>query len=150
MLLLGDLGVGAVLLVLGLMMHKKKIGQLLEVLGISTAVGGLLYGNVFYAHNLYPSLIPQGDVVLRYINAVILLFVGSFIINTAKTIYNENRVVDKVFSFNGFVGIMIVLAIMSYILISIDTHIVVSVMPVIVIVALGIITILMKKMMHKK
>ena len=150
MLLLGDLGVGAVLLVLGLMMHKKKIGQLLEVLGISTAIGGLLYGNVFYVHNLYPSLIPQGDVVLRFINAVILLFVGSFIINTAKTIYNENRVVDKVFSFNGFVGVMIVLAIMSYILISIDTHIVVSVMPVIVIVALGIITILMKKIMHKK
>ena len=150
MLLLGDLGVGAVLLILGLLMRKKTFGQLLEVLGISTAIGGLLYGNLFYTKSLYPSVIPQGDVALRYINALILLFVGSFIISTAKTIYNENRVVDKVFSFNGFVGIMIVLAVMSYVLISIDTHIVVSIIPVIVIVVLGFIAILMKKMMHKK
>lgn len=150
LLLLGDLGLGAVLIILGVLMHKKNSGKLLTVLGCASLIGGFLYGDVFFARSLYPSLIPQGDLIHRLLNAVIIIAVGTYIINAIKVIYNEKSMVNKVFSMKGIVGIILVLLIASYIAISVDTHLAVSYLPLIVFLVIGVLVIFIKNAIHKK
>lgn len=150
LLLLGDLGLGAVLLVLGLLLHKKNSGKLMTVLGVATLIGGLAYGNAFYVVNIYNALIPQGNFIHRFINAVLLIAVGTYCINTVKVIYNEKSMVNKVFSMKGIVGIIMALMVASYLAISIDTHIVVNYLPLLVVLVIGVLLIFFKNAIHKK
>ncbi len=149
-LLLGDLGLGALLVVLGLLLHKKNSGKLLTVLGVATLVGGLAYGNAFYVVDLYHSLIPQGNFIHRFINAALLLVLGTYCINTVKVIYNEKSMVNKVFSMKGIVGIIMALMVAAYLAISIETHIVVNYLPLLVVLVIGVLLIFFKNAIHKK
>lgn len=149
-LLLGDLGAGAILVVLGALMHKKPMGKLLAILGCATLVGGFLYGDVFYTTSIYTTLIPQGNVMHRFINAVLLLIVGGFSISTVKSIYNEKSMINKVLSIKGVVGIVMVFAIAAYVAISVDTRIQVSYLPLILVLVVCVILIFVKKAVHKK
>lgn len=150
LLLLGDIGLGAVLIIIGLLMHKKNSGKLLAVLGCASLIGGFLYGDVFFAHSLYPSLIPQGNLVHRLLNAVVIIAVGTYILDSIKVIYNEKSMVNKVFSMKGIVGIILVLLIASYFAISFDTHLAVNFLPLIVVLIIGVLVIFIKNAIHKK
>lgn len=147
-LLVGDIGVGALLLVLGLLMHKKKNGPLFAELGVASLLGGLLYGTCFY-QNLY-TLINFEDPIHRIINAIILIIIGTYCLNTVKVIYNEKSMADKVFSMKGIVGIIMVLVIGASLLISFDFGLAFHFVPLIVVLVIGVILIMAKNAVKKK
>jgi vacuolar-type H+-ATPase subunit I/STV1 len=147
-LLVGDIGVGAVLLVLGLLMHKSKKGPLFTELGLASLLGGLLYGTCFYSH-LY-SLINFEDPIHRIINAILIIIIGTYCLNTVKVIYNEKSMANKVFSMKGIVGIIIVLMIGASIALSFDFGIAVHFVPLIVIIVIGVLLIMVKNAVKKK
>lgn len=151
-LMLGDIGLGIVLFVLGLLMRKKESGKMLTILGIASFVGGLLYGDAFYTINLYPSVIPVSDAFSyqRFINALLLLIVGQFCIGKVKAIYNEESMINKVFSIKGVVGIVMGLAVAAYVAIAVDTAWHVSYLPLVVVLVLGIVLNFIKRALDKK
>lgn len=55
-LFFGDLGIGALMILLGFMTYKKSRGQLILIIGIAMMLGGLLTGSVFYMYSLYTIL----------------------------------------------------------------------------------------------
>lgn len=58
-LFIGDIGVGAVLLILGVLFTLKKesnFGGMLKRLGLTVLIGGLFLGRAFYSIELYPAL----------------------------------------------------------------------------------------------
>ena len=151
-LMLGDIGLGVVLVLLGLLMRKKTSGKMITVLGIASFVGGLIYGDAFYSIHLYPSVIPVADAFSyqRFINAILLLIVGQFCIGKVKAIYNEQSMINKVFSIKGVVGIVMGLAVAAYVAIAVDTTWHVSYLPLVVVLVLGIVLNFIKKVLDKK
>lgn len=151
-LMLGDIGLGVVLVLLGLLMRKKTSGKMINVLGIASFVGGLIYGDAFYSIHLYPSVIPVADAFSyqRFINAILLLIVGQFCIGKVKAIYNEQSMINKVFSIKGVVGIVMGLAVAAYVAIAVDTTWHVSYLPLVVVLVLGIVLNFIKKALDKK
>ena len=151
-LMLGDIGLGVVLVLLGLLMRKKTSGKMITVLGIVSFVGGLIYGDAFYSIHLYPSVIPVADAFSyqRFINAILLLVVGQFCIGKVKAIYNEQSMINKVFSIKGVVGIVMGLAVAAYVAIAVDTTWHVSYLPLVVVLVLGIVLNFIKKALDKK
>lgn len=151
-LMLGDIGLGVVLILLGLLMRKKESGKMLSILGIASFVGGLIYGDAFYSIHLYPSVIPVSDAFSyqRFINAILLLIVGQFCIGKVKAIYNEESMINKVFSIKGVVGIVMGLTIAAYVAITVDTTWHVSFLPLVVVIVLGIVLNFIKRALDKK
>ena len=80
----GDLGVGAILALLGLLMRKKKMGNLFLSLGVAALLGGLIYGDVFYTISLYPAIALPLSTVYKLVDGIILLIVGTFTIGAFK------------------------------------------------------------------
>lgn len=151
-LMLGDIGLGVVLVLLGLLMRKKESGKMITILGIASFVGGLIYGDAFYSIHLYPSVIPVADAFSyqRFINAILLLIVGQFCIGKVKAIYNEQSMINKVFSIKGVVGIVMGLAVAAYVAIAVDTTWHVSYLPLVVVLVLGIVLNFIKRALDKK
>ena len=151
-LMLGDIGLGVVLVLLGLLMRKKDSGKMITILGIASFVGGLLYGDAFYSIHLYNSVIPVADAFSyqRFINAILLLIVGQFCIGKVKAIYNEQSMINKVFSIKGAVGIVMGLTVFAYVAIAVDTTWHVSYLPLVVLLVLGIVLNFIKKALDKK
>ena len=129
-------------------MHKKKNGPLFAELGVASLLGGLLYGTCFY-QNLY-TLINFEDPIHRIINAIILIIIGTYCLNTVKVIYNEKSMADKVFSMKGIVGIIMVLVIGASLLISFDFGLAFHFVPLVVVLVIGVILIMAKNAVKKK
>lgn len=85
----GDLGVGAVMALLGLLMRRKKMGTLLLSLAIATILGGLLYGNLFYTINLYRGIFVPINTFDKMIGGIVVLVVGMVMIRLYKKCINK-------------------------------------------------------------
>lgn len=147
---LGDLGVGAILALLGLLMRKKKMGPLLLSLGIAAAIGGLIYGDVFYTISLYPAIALPLSTVFKIVDGIVLLIAGTFTINAFKKMYLENSTVERVLSMKGICGLIIVYALLVYLGCVYEAHISFSIMPVAIVVVACLLMIFMKSIFKKK
>lgn len=87
MILLGDIGVGAIMSLLGLSIRKKTMGMLLLSLGLSALCGGLLYGCVFYVIDIYRGLLIMNG--YRIIYGFFILIVGTLVMGFIKNIYKK-------------------------------------------------------------
>lgn len=87
---LGDIGVGILLFILGVLLALKKtnnFAQILTRMGIAILIGGLLYGTVFYQIELYPSLTALSlSVVHTFIFGFITWVVAMMILVIIKKI----------------------------------------------------------------
>lgn len=86
MVLLGDLGMGMILILYGLTMQKKKMKDFILSLGIPAFLGGIVYGQLFYTVHLYSALIMPMPSLLRVILGIVSLAVGTVVINIFKKV----------------------------------------------------------------
>ena len=147
---LGDLGVGAVLALLGLLMRKKKMGSLLLSLGVATLLGGLIYGDVFYTINLYPAIALPLSTVYKLVDGILLLIVGTYTIGAFKKMYLENSTMEKVLSMKGICGLIIVYAILVYFGCVYEAHINLPIMPFAIVIVACLVFVLAKSILKKK
>ena len=147
---LGDLGVGAVLALLGLLMRKKKMGSLLLSLGVATLLGGLIYGDVFYTISLYPAIALPLSTVYKLVDGILLLIVGTYTIGAFKKMYLENSTMEKVLSMKGICGLIIVYAILVYFGCVYEAHINLPIMPFAIVIVACLVFVLAKSILKKK
>ena len=147
---LGDLGVGAVLALLGLLMRKKKMGSLLLSLGVATLLGGLIYGDVFYTISLYPAIALPLSTVYKLVDGILLLIVGTYTIGAFKKMYLENSTMEKVLSMKGVCGLIIVYAILVYFGCVYEAHINLPIMPFAIVIVACLVFVLAKSILKKK
>ena len=147
---LGDLGVGAILALLGLLMRKKKMGPLFLSLGIATMLGGLIYGDVFYTINLYPAIALPLSTVFKIVDGLVLLIAGTYTINAFKKMYLQNSTVERVLSMKGICGLIIVYALLVYLGCVYEAHINLSIMPIAIVVVACLGLILAKSIFKKR
>ena len=147
---LGDLGVGAVLALLGLLMRKKKMGSLLLSLGVATLLGGLIYGDVFYTISLYPAIVLPLSTVYKLVDGILLLIVGTYTIGAFKKMYLENSTMEKVLSMKGICGLIIVYAILVYFGCVYEAHINLPIMPFAIVIVACLVFVLAKSILKKK
>jgi len=150
---LGDLGVGAVLTLLGFLMRKKKMGPLLLSLGIAAMIGGLIYGNVFYMIDLYHAIAFPLTKVYQLIDGFVLLSVGTYTIRTFQQMYGQDLSMGRVFSFKGICGLVIVYALLIYLGCVYEVHMNFSIMPfaIVIVACLSLIIVrfvIKEKMIH--
>lgn len=147
---LGDLGVGAVLALLGLLMRKKKIGSLFLSLGVATLLGGFIYGDVFYTIHLYPAIALPLSTVYKLVDGILLLIVGTYTINAFKKMYLENSAMEKVLSMKGICGLIIVYAFLVYFGCVYEAHINLPIMPFAIVIVACLVFVLLKSILKKK
>lgn len=147
---LGDLGVGAVLALLGLLMRKKKMGQLFLSLGIAALLGGFIYGDVFYTFHLYPAIALPLSTVYKLIDGILLLIAGTFTIGAFKKMYLQSSAVEKVLSMKGICGLIIVYAILVYFGCVYEAHLNVPIMPFAIVIVACLVFVLAKSILKKK
>ncbi len=147
---LGDLGVGAVLVLLGLLTRKKKMGSLLLSLGIATAIGGLIYGDVFYTINLYPAIALPLSVVYKLLDGFVLLIAGTYTINAFKKMYLQNSTVERVLSMKGICGLIVVYALLVYLGCAFEAHLNLPIMPFAIVIVACLVLVLVKSIMKKR
>ncbi len=147
---LGDLGIGALLLLLGVFTRKKKIGKLSIALGIAAVIGGLVYGDVFYTISLYPAIALPLTTLFKLIDGLALLVVGTFTINSFKKMYNQSTTIDKVLSIKGICGLMCVYAIVVYLGCVYEAHMSIPFMPFAIIIVACLVLVIMKKFIRNK
>lgn len=147
---LGDLGVGAILALLGLLMRKKKMGPLFLSLGIATVLGGLIYGDVFYMIHLYPAVALPLSTVFKIVDGLVLLIVGTFTINAFKKMYLQNSTLERVLSIKGICGLIVVYALLVYLGCVYEAHINLSIMPIAIVVVACLGLIVFKSIIKKR
>lgn len=147
---LGDLGVGAILALLGLLMRKKKMGSLLLSLGIASMLGGLIYGDLFYTMNLYPAIALPLSTVFKLVDGIVLLIAGTFTINAFKKMYLENSTIERVLSMKGICGLIVVYALLVYLGCVYEAHINWPVTPVAIVVVACLVLVFAKSIIKKK
>lgn len=147
---LGDLGVGAVLALLGLLMRKKKMGPLLLSLGIAALLGGLIYGDVFYTIDLYPAIALPLSTIFKIVDGLVLLIAGTYTINAFKKMYLQNSTIERVLSMKGICGLIVVYALLVYLGCVYEAHINLSIMPIAIVVVACLGLILLKSIIRKR
>ncbi|MDD8049384.1 MAG: hypothetical protein PHH04_07335 [Thomasclavelia sp.] len=89
-ILIGDIGVGLIILVIGallLMMHKSKFAGILTELGVAITLGGFLTGTVLYEKQLYSPIFElTHDVVVRIMMGMGIILIGSILVIIVKKI----------------------------------------------------------------
>lgn len=147
---LGDLGVGAVLALLGLLMRKKKMGPLFLSLGIATLLGGLIYGDVFYTISLYPAIALPLSTIYKIIDGLVLLIAGTYTINAFKKMYLQNSTVERVLSMKGICGLIVVYAVLVYLGCAFEAHMNLPIMPFAIVIVACLVLIFVKSIMKKR
>jgi len=146
---LGDLGVGAVLALLGLLLRKKKQGKLLLSLAIATLLGGFVYGQVFYTVHLYQGVELFVPMIYRMIDAIMIIIAGSYTIQTVQAMCNED-LVDKFFSLKGMSGLVCLYTLLVYLTCRYEIHIHLSIKPFIIIIVICLMLMILKSIVKKK
>lgn len=150
MVLLGDLGVGAILGLLGLLMKKKKLGQLYLSLGIATLLGGLMYGTVFYTVNLYPAITLPISLTYKLLDALMFIGVGTLTMRYFLKMKTYRSLLDKLFSFQGVSILICLYAMMIYVICNYEIHMHLSIVPFEMIVIGCLILVLVRAFTSKK
>lgn len=144
---LGDLGLGAVLCVLGLIMRKKKLGSLFISLGVAAILGGLIYGDVFYTISLYPAIALPLTTVFKIIDGIVLLIVGTITINTFK---ERCSTVDRVLSMKGICGLLIIYTLIVYFGGVLEAHVNLPIMPFAIVIVACLVLVITKSILKRK
>ena len=117
-IMFGDVGQGAVIALLGLLLWKKKkmwMGRILACVGISSVVFGFIYGSIFgYEHVLPGFKVLEGGNTMTMLMVAVMIGVFLILICIAMNIANGIRQKDikKVFfSANGLPGLVLYLGI---------------------------------------
>lgn len=150
MIFLGDLGVGAILALLGLLMRKKKVGKLFLSLGVATLIGGLIYGDVFYTISLYQAIALPLSTVYKIVDGLVLLIVGTYTIGAFKKMYLQNSTVERVLSMKGICGLVVIYAILVYVGCVFEAHINLPIMPFAIVIVACLVLVLAKSILKKK
>lgn len=150
MVFLGDLGVGAVMVLFGLLMRKKKMGPLLLSLGLATVLGGLLYGNIFYMMSLYPAIALPLSAVYRIVDGIILLIVGTFTIHTFVKMRDEHSVIERILSIKGICGLIMVYACLIYFGCVYEIHWILPFTPFVIVIVACLVLIFVKSLIMKR
>lgn len=115
----GDVGQGAIIFLIGLIMSKKNIsfGPVFEAGGISAMIFGILYGSIFGREDLIPALLisPMENIQTMLICGIaigVILILLAMILNIKNGIKNKNM--KKVFfDTNGLAGLIFYVLILS-------------------------------------
>jgi len=110
-LMFGDIGHGAVLAIFGIVVQKKwhkNLGGIMQVIGISAAVFGILYGSVFGFEFepiwLRPTTnISQTLLLSAALGAVLIAF--SMLLNMYNS-FRRGKIAELLFSANGISGLL--------------------------------------------
>lgn len=108
----GDVGQGAIIFLIGLIMAKKKIafGSVFEAGGLAAMIFGVLYGSVFGREDLIPAIIisPMENIQTMLIVGIaigIILILLAMIFNIRNGIKNKDK--KKIFfDTNGLAGLV--------------------------------------------
>lgn len=147
---LGDLGVGAIMILLGLLLRKKDMGKLLLSLGIAAMIGGLIYGDVFYTISLYPAIALPLSTIFKIVDGIVLLIAGMYTIRTFKKMYIENSTIERILSMKGICGLVIVYALLVYFGCVYEAHMNLPIMPLAIVIVACLVMIMMKSVVKKK
>lgn len=150
MIFFGDLGVGVILTLLGLLMRKKNNGQLLFLLGIATLLGGIVCGHAFYTIQLYSAITLPLSPVYKLVDGIVLLGVGSYTINVFKKMYLENSTLERILSLKGVCGLIIIYALLTYVGCVVEAHLSIPIMPFAIIIVACFVLILAKSIVKKR
>ena len=145
---LGDLGVGVLLALLGLLFKNKDVKRFILFIALATFIGGLMYGCVFYTVSLYQAIILP--YLYRVLDGILILFVGTYSIQAFKKMYLEESLVNKILSIKGICGLICIYALFIYWLCDFEIHVTLPVEPLIIVIVACIFMILMKSMIKKK
>lgn len=112
-MMFGDIGQGAVLILVGLYMYKKRgmwLGGILACVGVPAILFGIIYGSVFGNEHLLPGfkvLEGNGVVTILLISAAIgiLLILLTGILNI-RTCFRQKEYRKALFSANGVTGVL--------------------------------------------
>ncbi len=142
-LFLGDLGVGVLLTLIGLLNKGKKRGRLLLALGVATILGGFVYGSVFYLKSLYPAMIGF-HTLFRIIDGLALIIAGTIGVRLFK---DKLKFINHLSS-KGVGSIALIYIILVYLLSLLENRIKLPLVPfaIVVVVILGLIV----KLIHDK
>ncbi|NLY77668.1 MAG: ATPase [Tissierellia bacterium] len=115
----GDLGQGFIILLAGLLMSKrnKLFGGLLERLGFSSMVFGVLYGEVFGIEELIPALVIKpfeeiNTVLVAAIIVGIVLILISYILGMVNSIKRRD-IEEGLFGKEGLVGFIFYICLLA-------------------------------------
>lgn len=108
----GDVGQGAIIFLIGLIMAKKKIsfGSIFEAGGIAAMIFGVLYGSVFGREDLIPALVisPMENIQTMLICGIaigVILILLAMILNIRNGMKNKDK--KKIFfDTNGLAGLI--------------------------------------------
>jgi len=120
-LMFGDLGQGAVLLIVGLLLYfvkKMWLGGVIACVGVSSAVFGTLYGSVFGYENIIHGFNPMNNINTTLIVAVLI---GTFMICICMTLniitgIRQKDIKKIFFSPNGLSGLLLYASAVIFIL----------------------------------
>lgn len=149
LIFLGDLGVGAMLMLFGLLSRKKKMGTLILSLGIAAMLGGLMYGNLFYTFHLYPNVLFPIATISRIVLGLVLLIIGTMTIRSIGSMSRKSSIIERVLSIKGICGLIVLYTIVIYFGFTYGIHMNLSYIPFLVISAACLILILTKTFVKK-
>lgn len=112
-MMFGDIGQGAVLILVGLYMYKKRgmwLGGILATVGVPAILFGIIYGSVFGNEHILPGFkVLEGDgvVTILLVSAAIgiLLILLTGVINIV-TCFRQKDYRKACFSANGITGVL--------------------------------------------
>ena len=100
----GDVGQGAVIMLIGLWLSKKKksLGPIFVAGGISAIIFGVLYGSVFGKEDIIPSILvkPMENITTMLISGIafgVILIILAIILNVKKAVFSENGIAGLLF-----------------------------------------------------
>ena len=112
-MMFGDIGQGAVLILVGLYMYKKRgswLGGILACVGVPAMLFGAVYGSVFGNEHLLPGFkVLEGDGVVTILlvsaamGILLILFTGVLNILTS---FRQRQLRKALFSANGVTGVL--------------------------------------------
>ena len=117
-IMFGDVGQGAVLALIGLLLWKKKkmwMGRILACVGLSSVVFGFVYGSIFgYEHILHGFKVLEGGNTMTMLMVAVMIGVLLILVCISINIANgiKQKDIKKIFfSANGMPGLVLYLGI---------------------------------------
>ncbi len=149
-LFIGDIGIGIIALIIGLLMKKSKQGKLLIAVSVAIMAGGLLYGSLFYRNFLYHTILDVVPVLYRVINGIVFLCTGMFSVASVKGMKNEKSLMTRLFSLKGLCGNIAIYTLLIYLIGSLEIHLYISFIPVFIVLMSCIVLIILRTILYKE